>query len=342
MGEMDLRQMTPEDASEVAELIYTSINVWYATTGIRDPVRGRAGRHRGLLRDLRRARARSDGGRGQPGERADHGLVLLPPAPDPRRARNHERAPNYFGRGVAKALCSTSATTRTPTGMRRCVSRRAVSTSIRSRSTRDSDSSRGSRIRTCGCRFPRRSGCVRPGRDRVRPATPADAPAMEALELEVSACRAAPTTRTRSRTRRASGARRCWRPLGGIDGYAIASGHAAMNIVGPLVARTDEDALALVAHALDLYPGRTPLVIVPSERRAIVEQMYGWGGRISELHFCQVRGAFQPFRGVSMPTSCSRSAEGDRPRRAVSRSAGPATRSSHRDRRCRRSGPRLG
>ena len=75
-----------------------------------------------------------------------------------------------------------------------------------------------------------------------------------------------------------------------------------MNIVGPLVARTDEDALALVSHALDLYPGRTPLVLVPSERRAIVEQMYAWGGRISELHFCQVRGEFQPFRGVSMPT----------------------------------------
>jgi hypothetical protein len=41
---------------------------------------------------------------------------------------------------------------------------------------------------------------------------------------------------------------------------------------------------------------------VPSERRAIVDQLYAWGGRISELHFCQVRGAFQPFRGVSMPT----------------------------------------
>jgi hypothetical protein len=43
-------------------------------------------------------------------------------------------------------------------------------------------------------------------------------------------------------------------------------------------------------------------VLVPAERRKIVEQMYAWGARISELHFCQVRGAFQPFRGVSMPT----------------------------------------
>ncbi len=89
---------------------------------------------------------------------------------------------------------------------------------------------------------------------------------------------------------------------GDIDGYAISSGHSALNIIGPLVARTEEGAIALLGHALDLYPGRTPLVLVPAERRAIVEQMYAWGGRISELHFCQVRGEFQPFRGVSMPT----------------------------------------
>ena len=33
MGEMDLRQMTADDASEVAELIYASINVWYRDNG---------------------------------------------------------------------------------------------------------------------------------------------------------------------------------------------------------------------------------------------------------------------------------------------------------------------
>jgi hypothetical protein len=33
MREMDLRQMTPEDASEVAELIYAAINVWYRDNG---------------------------------------------------------------------------------------------------------------------------------------------------------------------------------------------------------------------------------------------------------------------------------------------------------------------
>ena len=75
-----------------------------------------------------------------------------------------------------------------------------------------------------------------------------------------------------------------------------------MNVLGPLVARTEEDAVALLARGYDLYRGRTPSALVPVERRTIVDQMYAWGARISELHFCQVRGEFQPFRGVSMPT----------------------------------------
>jgi hypothetical protein len=89
---------------------------------------------------------------------------------------------------------------------------------------------------------------------------------------------------------------------GDIDGYLISSGHAAMNVMGPCVARTEEDAIALLARALDVYAGRAPLALVPVERRKIVEQMYAWGARNSELHFCQVRGEFQPFHGVSMPT----------------------------------------
>jgi hypothetical protein len=30
--------------------------------------------------------------------------------------------------------------------------------------------------------------------------------------------------------------------------------------------------------------------------------MYDWGARNCELHFCQVRGEFQAFRGISMPS----------------------------------------
>jgi hypothetical protein len=137
----------------------------------------------------------------------------------------------------------------------------------------------------------------------VRPAAAADAQAMEALELEISGVSRGPDY-----AHAIANAQGFWDAAvldgasGGIDGYVIASGHAAMNILGPLVARTEEDAVALLAHAVDLYPGRAPLALVPVERRTIVEQMYAWGARNSELHFCQVRGAFQPFQGVSMPT----------------------------------------
>jgi hypothetical protein len=42
--------------------------------------------------------------------------------------------------------------------------------------------------------------------------------------------------------------------------------------------------------------------LVPAERSHLVAQLYGWGARNCELHLCQVRGEFQSFRGISMPT----------------------------------------
>jgi hypothetical protein len=91
-------------------------------------------------------------------------------------------------------------------------------------------------------------------------------------------------------------------PAGELTGFMISSGHAAMNILGPCVARDEESAIALIAAELDHHPGRSPAFLVPVEREAVVRQAYEWGARNCELHFCQVRGEFQPFRGVSMPT----------------------------------------
>ena len=305
MGEMDLRQMTPGDASEVAELIYASINVWYRDNGHPEiQFQGGPGVTEVFYETYD---ALAPGATVVAVSRATGrimGSCFFHPRPTHVGLGIMNVHPNYFGRGVAKALlqhiCDYT----------------------------DANGHEALRLTSSGLnldsfalysRFgfiPRLAyqdmwvpvpagglGASVPGRDRVRPATPADAPAMEALELEVSGVSRGPDY-----AHAIENAQGFWSATvlegrsGGIDGYAIASGHAAMNIIGPLVARSEEDALALVAHALDLYPGRTPLVLVPSERRAIVDQMYAWGGRISELHFCQVRGEFQPFRGVSMPT----------------------------------------
>ena len=47
---------------------------------------------------------------------------------------------------------------------------------------------------------------------------------------------------------------------------------------------------------------RRPAFVVPVEKEKLVRQIYDWGGRNCELHFCQVRGDFQPYRGVNLST----------------------------------------
>jgi hypothetical protein len=89
---------------------------------------------------------------------------------------------------------------------------------------------------------------------------------------------------------------------GSIDGFMISCSHPAMNMLGPCVARDDNEAAALILRELDGHRGRSPVFLVPMERASLVRKMYECGARNCELHFCQVRGEFQPFRGVSMPT----------------------------------------
>lgn len=141
------------------------------------------------------------------------------------------------------------------------------------------------------------------GRDRVRDATPADVPAMAAVERDVSGI-----TREIDYRYCIDNARGLWHvsviesPRGDVDGFMISSRHAAVNMLGPCVARTEEAAIALLAAGFDQHPGRRPVCLVPVEKTKIVRQMYDWGARNSEMHFCQVRGEFRPFQGVSMPS----------------------------------------
>jgi hypothetical protein len=44
------------------------------------------------------------------------------------------------------------------------------------------------------------------------------------------------------------------------------------------------------------------------EKEKLVRRLYDWGARNCELHFCQVRGEFQPYRGVNLPTYLPESA----------------------------------
>src|SRR5262249_42225761 len=105
------------------------------------------------------------------------------------------------------------------------------------------------------------------GADRVRPATLADVPALAALEMEVSGIS------------REEDYRYCiandlgfWHaavyenPRGDIDGFMISSAHPALTMLGPCVARTEVEAVALILRELDQHRGRSPVFLVPVDR----------------------------------------------------------------------------
>jgi RimJ/RimL family protein N-acetyltransferase len=139
--------------------------------------------------------------------------------------------------------------------------------------------------------------------ERVRTATAGDSDAMADLELAVSGVH-----RGEDYAFCIANHSGFWRASvyegrsGAIEGYMISSGHHALNIIGPAVASTEEVAAALLLRELDHYRGRSPLVIIPVDHPNLVRLAYGWGARNVELHLCQTRGSFQPFRGVVMPT----------------------------------------
>jgi hypothetical protein len=89
---------------------------------------------------------------------------------------------------------------------------------------------------------------------------------------------------------------------GGIDGFLYSVNHPTSNMLGPGVMRTESDAAALIHSELNCHRGRTPVFLIPADRHALVKQIYAWGARNCEIHFCQVRGRFEGFGGIALPT----------------------------------------
>ena len=142
-----------------------------------------------------------------------------------------------------------------------------------------------------------------PGLDRVRDARLDDVESIAALELDLAGI-----SRAKDYRHFIENQNGLWHlsviesPDGVLDGYLASIGHPSFTMLGPGVARTDADALALLAAELDGYRGRTALYLVPVDRGGMIRELYGWGGRNSELHVHQVRGAYEPFKGVNFPT----------------------------------------
>ncbi len=304
MPDFILRPMTDADQAEVAELIYASINVWYQQHGFPPIFRGGprvTEVYYDVYNDL------------------TPGCNVVAANPHTGRLMGscfyHPRIrhvslgimnvhPNYFGTGVGGALLRHIIDYTEKNGfpaLRLTQSAANVdSFSLYNKAgfvPRYNYQDMLLRVPETGLPATTRRD------DRVRKATPADVAKMGELELEVSGI-----DREQDYRYCIENARQMWNvavvesPTGTIDGFMISSDHPASNILGPCVARTEEDAAALIRHGLNLYKGRAPVFLVPMEKEKLVRQMYEWGARNCEMHFCQVRGTFQPFRGINMPS----------------------------------------
>jgi len=91
-------------------------------------------------------------------------------------------------------------------------------------------------------------------------------------------------------------------PDGGLDGFLVSCRAEACNMLGPGVARTEQQAAALIHAELNQHPGRSPVFLVPVTCKQLVQQLYAWGAKNCELHVAQVYGYALKIRGVVMPT----------------------------------------
>lgn len=304
MNAMQVRTMTADDRSEVAELIYCSINSWYRAHGA--PAIFVGGPrvtevYFDVYNDL-------NPGCGIVAVNEENGRIMGSCFYHPRK---HHMSlgimtvhPNYFGSGVGRALLRHIIDESDRRGYKSLrLTQSAINVDSFSLYNKAGFVPRHA-YQDMYLRVPENGVHAGiPGVDRVRPATLDDVPGMAELEMEVSGISREEDYRYCIENRlgfwRVSVIESAGRKL---DGFLISSGHTAVNILGPAVARTEEDAAALLVRELNHHKGRSPVFLIPMEKHRLVRQMYELGARVCEMHFCQVRGDFQPFQGVSMPS----------------------------------------
>ena len=94
----------------------------------------------------------------------------------------------------------------------------------------------------------------------------------------------------------------------GIDGFLVSCGSNALNMIGPGIASTQDQAAALLYDQLNSQRGRCPVLLVPVSCGDLVRQLYDWGARNCEMHVAQSYGPAQTPAGVVMPTFLPESA----------------------------------
>lgn len=94
----------------------------------------------------------------------------------------------------------------------------------------------------------------------------------------------------------------------GVNGFLVSCGSNALNMIGPGVSRTQDQAAALLYDQLNNQQGRCPVLLAPVSCGDLVRQLYKWGARNCEIHVAQSYGPAQAPDGVVMPTFLPESA----------------------------------
>lgn len=298
---MNLRPMTSQDRSEVADLIYVSTNYWYQARGRPAVFQGGPG----VADVFYQVYNALEPGCAVVAENTKTGRLMGSCFYHPRK--HHVSLgimnvhPNYFGCGVARALLDYIIDYTDKNGYE----------ALRlTQSAQNLDSF--SLYTKAGFvpRFAYQDMVITPGsthfsasgRERVRDATLEDIAGMAALEMEVSGI-----TREQDYRYCLANELGIWHVSvyesagGALEGFLISSRHPASSRLGPCVALSESQATALIVRALERYRGGCAYLLVPVDCERLVRQMYGWGARNSELCFGQVRGKFKPAQGVNMP-----------------------------------------
>ncbi len=308
MSAMRLRPMELRDRAEVTELICVSTNVWYQSRG-RQRAFPFGPESTAVFFDVYES---LDPGCGVVAENPHNGRLMGSCFYHPRE--HHVSLgimnvhPNYFGRGVARALLQTILDYADKGGY-------PAVRLVQSAMNLDSFSlyTRAGFVPRCAyqdmlLRVPEEGLAQAADAGCIRAATLDDIPAMAELEREVSGIGRQKDYRYFIENREGIWGSLVYQGSQGIEGFMFSSKHPASNMVGPGVMRSEPQAASLIRAALDRYRGGAAVFLVPVECQTLVEQMYALGARNCELHFCQVRGQFQPFHGISMPVFLPESA----------------------------------
>ncbi|HLI50095.1 MAG TPA: GNAT family N-acetyltransferase [Chthonomonas sp.] len=303
MSEFTLRPMRREEWSEVAELIYVSTNFWYQTHG-RPPIFTGPPESTQAFCQIYEA--------------LDPGCCLVAVSHATGRIAGscfyHPREthvslgimnahPNYFHQGVARQLLQAIITIAEEANKPLRLVSSAINLDSFSLYNRAGFVPRTIYQDMLITVPPEGIAYTLPKGHRIRPATLEDVNAIADLEREIAGIR-----REKDYRYFVENTDGFWHvsvletEQGTIEGFITSVAAPASNMLGPGVARTQEQAAALIAEELNQHRGRSPVVLVPSQADALVHTLYGWGARNCELHFAQVRGPWQEPKGLVFPT----------------------------------------